>query len=93
VWQSPPHHPHGLDHIPLQRAAPVVIGAVCDARAAVATADIVYQDVDAALSRDRGLDQPAGLFGIPDIASVSHNFGAGRAQSRFRFAQLLGRAS
>jgi hypothetical protein len=50
VWQSPPHHPHGLDHIPLQRAAPVVIGAVCDARAAVATADIVYQDVDAALT-------------------------------------------
>src|SRR5207248_8373896 len=57
-----------------------------------ATADIVDQDVDAAISRDRGLDQPASLFGIPDIAGVSRNFGAGRAQSRFRFAQLLGRA-
>jgi hypothetical protein len=47
VRQSQSHHPHGLDQVPFQRAAPVIIGAVGDARAAATTADIVDQNVDA----------------------------------------------
>src|SRR5260370_25093154 len=81
-----------MDQVPFQRAAPVVISAVGDARAPAATADIVDQNVDAAKGCDDGLDQPACVIGIADIACVSRNFGAGRAQGRFRFAQLLDRA-
>jgi hypothetical protein len=93
VWQSQSHDPHGLDQVQFQRATPVIVSAVGNARAAAATADIVDQDVDAAIGRDGGLDQPACLIGTADIAGVSRNLSAGRAQGRFRFAQLLGRAS
>jgi hypothetical protein len=92
VRQRQPHHSNGLDEIPFQRAAPVVVAAVGNARLAAATADIVDQDVDAAIGSDSGLDQAGGVIGIANIGSVSCNFGAGRPQSRFRSPQLLGRA-
>jgi hypothetical protein len=85
AWQRQPHHSHGLDEVLFQRAAPVVITAVGNARAAAPAADIVDQDVDAAIGRDGGLDQAGCAIGTADIGSVSRNFGAGRAQSRFRF--------
>src|SRR5262249_6758964 len=44
-----------------------------------------------AKSRDGGLDQPPRVIGVADIARVSSDYGAGRVQLRFRFAQLLGR--
>jgi hypothetical protein len=47
---------------------------------------------NAAIGRDGGLDQPAPLIGTADIAGVSRNLSAGRAQGRFRFVQLLSRA-
>jgi hypothetical protein len=81
-----------MDQVPFQRDTPVVVSAVGNPRAAAATADIVDQDVDAAIGRDSGLDQPACLIGTADIGSVSRNFSAGRAQGRFRFAQLIRRA-
>ena len=90
--QSEAHHSYGLDQVPFQRAAPVVISAVGNARAAAATADIVDQNVDAAIGRDGGLDQLAGVIGIADIASVSRNISTSHAQGRFRVVQLLGRA-
>jgi hypothetical protein len=69
-----------------------VIGAVSDARSPAASADIVEQDVDAAKGRNGGVGQTAGVIGVADIAYVSRNFGAGRAQGRFRFIQLHSRA-
>jgi hypothetical protein len=83
--QRRPHHPHRLDQVAFQRAAPVVIAAVGNARAAAPAADIVDQDVDAAIGRDGGLDQAGCAIGAADIGGVSRNLGAGRAQSRFRF--------
>ena len=77
--QRQPHHPHGLDQIPFERAAPIVIGAVGDARSAAATADVVDQDVDAAIGRDGGLDQPGGFIGLADIGRVSGDLRAARA--------------
>ena len=90
--QRQPHHPHGLDQVAFQGAAPVVIGAVGDARTAAATADVVDQDVDAAIDGDRGVDQSGRIGGIPNIGSVSGHCGADVAQCRFRLAQRLGRA-
>ena len=90
--QREPHHPHGLDQVAFQRAAPLVIAAVGNARTTASTTDIVDQDVDAAIGRDRGLDEPRRLVGIPDIGSVSRDCDAGRAQCRFGGGQLLGRA-
>ena len=40
-----------------RRAAPVVIAAVGNARPTPATADVIEQDVDSAIGRDRDLDQ------------------------------------
>jgi hypothetical protein len=68
--QSQSHHSHRLDQVPFKRAAPVVIGAIGDACPAAATANIVDQNVDTAVGRGGGLDQPAGVIGISDIASV-----------------------
>jgi hypothetical protein len=56
--QGEPHHAHGLDQVAFQRAAPVVIAAVRNARTTAATADIVDQDIDAAMGSDCGVDQP-----------------------------------
>jgi len=65
--QFQPHHPDGLDQVAFQRAPPVLVGAVRDARAAIAAANIVDQDVDAAIGRDSDLDQTGGTVGIADI--------------------------
>ena len=65
MWQGKPHHAHGLDQVALQRAAPVVIAAVGNARPAAATADIVDQDIDAAINGCRGVDQPSCIGGSP----------------------------
>src|ERR1700731_2884176 len=54
--------------------------------------NIVDQNVDAAIGSDGGLDQPAGVIGVADIASVSRNISTSHAQGRFRVPQLLGRA-
>jgi hypothetical protein len=93
--QRQPHHSHGLDEVPFQRAAPVIIAAVGDPRAAAATAtaDIVDHYVYAAIGRDGGLDQAGCAVGTRNIGSVTRNFGAGRAQSRFRLPQLLCRTA
>ena len=45
------------------------------------------------MGRDGSLNQPAGVIGIADIAGLCRNLSTGRAQRRFRFLQLLGRAS
>src|SRR5436309_11111435 len=39
AWQRQPHHSHGPDEVPFQRAAPVVIAAIGNARAAATAAD------------------------------------------------------
>ena len=91
--QGEPHHAHGLDQVALQRAAPILIAAVGNARPAATTADIVDQDIDAAVSGDGGVDQPGCIGGIGDIGCVSRDRGAGTAQRRFRIVQRLGRAS
>ena len=88
--QGEPHHAHGLDQVALQRAAPVLIAAVGNARPAAATADIVDQDIDASVSGDRGVDQPDCIGSIGDIGCVSRHCGASGAQRRFRIAQRLG---
>ena len=74
-----PHHPDGLDQVPLHGAAPIVIGAVGDARSSSATADVVNQDVDAAKGRDGGLDEPCRFIGFADIGRVSSNLHAAHA--------------
>jgi hypothetical protein len=51
-----PHHPNGLDQIPFDGAAPVIIGAIGDARSSPATAYVVDQDINPAKDRDSGLD-------------------------------------
>src|ERR1700719_2576881 len=66
------------------RATRVVVSVVAKARAAPPTADIVDQDIDAAIGRDGSFDQPVGMIRIADIASMSGDFSAGRAQDRFR---------
>jgi hypothetical protein len=54
-----PHHPDGLDQIPLQCASPIVIGAIGNVRSSTATTHVVDQHVDAAVGRDgSGLTQP-----------------------------------
>jgi hypothetical protein len=40
--QRQPHHSHGLEEVPFQRAAPVVIAAIGNSRAAASAADIVH---------------------------------------------------
>jgi hypothetical protein len=59
-----PHHPHGLDQVPFDSAAPIVIRAIGDARSSAATTDVVDQDINPAKGRDRGLDQPAASSGL-----------------------------
>jgi hypothetical protein len=56
MWQRQPPHPHCLDQVALQRIAPVVIGAVGDARSSGTTAHVVDQDVDPAIGRQGRLD-------------------------------------
>jgi hypothetical protein len=51
-----PHHPYGLDQIPFHGAAPIIIGAIGDARSSSATAYVVDQDINPAKGRDGGLD-------------------------------------
>jgi hypothetical protein len=69
VQRRQPHHPYGLDQVPFQRAAPVVIVAVGNARATPTTADIVDQNVDAAIGRGGDLDQAASSSGLPTSAA------------------------
>jgi hypothetical protein len=57
-----------------------------------ASAGEAWKAVNAAIGRDGGLDQARRVIGTADIGSVSRNLGTGRAQSRFRFSQLAGRA-
>ena len=71
--QGQSHHPHGLDQIPLHGGAPVVIGAVSDARPTPAAAHIVDQDVDPAESRNCRLDQTFRLFGLADIGDAGYH--------------------
>jgi len=73
-----PHHPDGLDQVPFQGAAPIVIGAVGNARSA-ATADVVNQDINPAKGRDGGLDEPCRFLGFADIGRVSGDVHAARA--------------
>ena len=66
-----PHHPYGLDQIPFHGAAPIVIGAVGDARSSLATTHVVDQDINPAKDRDGGLDKPCSFVGLADIGRVS----------------------
>ena len=59
-----PHHPYGLDQVPFDGAAPIVIRAIGDARPSATTADIVDQDINPAKDRDGGLDQPCRFIGL-----------------------------
>ena len=74
-----PHHPHGLDQIAFDGAAPIIIGAIGDARSSAATADVVDQDVHPAKGRDGGLDQPCRFIGLADIGRVGGDVRAVRA--------------
>ena len=89
MLERQPHHSNGLNQVPFQGIAPIVIGAVGDARASSATAHVVDQDVDAAIGRDGGLDQPCRFIRLADIGQMSGNLRAIRAQPRLRFGQLL----
>ena len=66
-----PHHPHGLDQIAFDGVAPIIIGAIGDARSSPATAHVVDQDINPAQDRDGGLDQPCRFIGLADIGRVS----------------------
>ena len=74
-----PHHPYGLDQVTVHGAAPIVIRAICDARSAPATTDVVDQDINPAKGRDGCLDQPCRLIGLADIGRVSGHFRGARA--------------
>src|SRR5437763_13174414 len=90
--QSEPHHSHGLYQVAFQRAAPILVAAVRDARSAAPATHIVDEDIDAAIGGDGGIDQAGRSLGIADVSRVPRNFAAGPAQRSLRFAQLLGRA-
>ena len=92
MWQGKPHHAHGLDQVALQRAPPVVIAAVGNARPAAATADIVDEDIDAAIGGCRGVDQPSCIGGVSDVAGMSRHCGIDVPQCGFHVAQLGGGA-
>jgi hypothetical protein len=65
-----PHHPYGLDQIPFDGAAPVIIGTIGDARSSSATADVIDKDIDPAKSSDGGLNQRCSFIGLADIGAV-----------------------
>ena len=58
------HHPYGLDQIPFHGAAPIIVGAIGDARSSSATAYVVDQDINPAKGRDGGPDWP---YFRPDV--------------------------
>ena len=60
-------------------AAPIVIRAICDARSAPATTDVVDQDINPAKGRDGCLDQPCRLIGLADVGRVSGHVRGARA--------------
>jgi hypothetical protein len=59
-----PHHPYGLDQVPVYGAAPIVIRAIGDPRSSAATTDIVDQDINPAKDRDAAWTSPAPSSGL-----------------------------
>jgi hypothetical protein len=59
-----PHHPYGLDQVPVHGAAPIVIRAICDARSSAATTDDVDQDINPAKGPTAAWTSPAASSGL-----------------------------
>ncbi|MGC1889753.1 MAG: SDR family oxidoreductase [Stellaceae bacterium] len=81
--QSQSHDPHGLDQVPFQRATPVIVSAVGDARAAAATAD-TRTPAPSARSRRSALAKPAYFEDY-----VRHGFPMGRLGTAEEVADVI----